>query len=64
MWDIIKEIKRRGTMNSNDVSSYSLETLGKKRKAAGGCLARALEYGHIEIVGTTIVNGEEINIYA
>jgi len=63
MWEIIREIKRRGTMNSNDVSRYSIEILGKKRKAAGGCLARAIEYGHIEIVGTTIVNGEEVNIY-
>lgn len=64
MWDIIKEIRRRGTMDGSEVSRYSIVTLGRERKSAGGCLARAIQYGHIEIVGTTYVNGQEVNIYA
>lgn len=64
MWDIIYEIRRRGTMNGNEVSKYSIFTLGRQRKSAGGCLARAIQYGHIQIVGTTFVNGQEVNIYA
>ena len=64
MWDIINEIRRRGKMDGNAVSQYSINTLGREKKSAGGCLARALEYGHIQIVGTTFVNGKEVNVYA
>lgn len=64
MWDIIAEIKRQGTMDGNAVSHYSLHVLAKKKKSAGGCLARALEYGHIRIVGTTTIYGKQVNIYA
>ena len=64
MWDIINEIRYRGVMNGNEVSAYSINYLGRKRKSAGGCLARAIQYGHIQIVGTTYINGQEVNIYA
>lgn len=64
MWSIINEIRRRGTMNGDQVSKYSRFTLLRKEKSAGGCLARAIEYGHIAIVGTTFVNGKQYNIYA
>ena len=64
MWSIIKEIKRRGTMNRCEVSEYSINRLHRKRKSAGGCIARAIEYGHISIVGTVYVNGKEENVYA
>lgn len=64
MWSVIYEIRRRGTMNSGDVSNYCRFTLGRAKKSAGGCLARALEYGHIKIVGTIFVNGQMQNIYA
>lgn len=64
MWDIINEIRRRGTMNGNDVSNYSIHTLGRKKKSAGGSIARAIQYGHIRIVNTTYINGKQVNIYA
>ena len=64
MWDIINEIRRRGTMNGNDVSDYSIHALGRKKKSAGGCIARAIQYGHIRIVNTTYINGKKVNIYS
>lgn len=64
MWDIVNEIKKQGTMNGNQVSKYSRFTLLKNKKSAGGCLARAIQYGYIKIVGTTYVNGKQYNIYA
>ena len=35
MWNIINEIRRRGTMNGNDVSDYSIHALGRKKKNCG-----------------------------
>ena len=64
MWDIINEIRKRGTMNGNDVSNYSIYTLERKRKSAGGCIARAIQYGHIHIVNTVYINGQKVNVYA
>lgn len=64
MWEIIHEIRRRGTMRGSEISNYSIYTLGRKRKSAGGCIARAIQYGHIQIVGTTYINGKQENIYA
>ncbi|MDD5936359.1 MAG: hypothetical protein PUC65_12510 [Clostridiales bacterium] len=64
MWDIINEIRRRGTMNGIDVSDYSIHSLGRKKKSAGGCIARAIQYGHIQIVNTIYINGKQVNIYA
>lgn len=64
MWAIINEIRRRGSMDGNEISDFSINTLGRKKKSAGGCIARAIEYGHIRIVNTTYVNGKLVNIYA
>ena len=64
MWDIINEIRRRGTMNGNEVSNYSIHTLGRKEKSAGACIARAKQYGHIRIVDIVCINGKQVNIYA
>ena len=64
MYEIINEIKKRGKMNGNEVSDYSINVLGRKRKSAGGCLARAKEYGYIEIIGIVYINGKEVNVYA
>lgn len=63
MWNIINEIRRRGQMNGYEASRYSIYTLGRAKKSVGGCLARAIQHGHIEIIGTTFVNGREVNIY-
>lgn len=64
MWAIINEIRRNGTMNGNQISAYSIGVLGRKKKSAGGCIARAIQYGHIQIVGSTVVNGKAENVYA
>lgn len=64
MWAIINEIRRRGSMDGDAVSRFSRFTLHRKKKSAGGCLARALEYGHIQIVGVTMINGVQYNVYA
>lgn len=63
MWEIIDEIRRRGTMNGNEVSDYSIHTLGRKKKSAGACLARAKEQGRIEIVDVVCINGKYVNVY-
>ena len=64
MYEIINEIKKRGKMNGNEVSDYSINVLGRKRKSAGACLARAKQYGYIKIVDIIYINGKEVNVYA
>ncbi len=32
-------------------------------QSAGAAIARAVEYGHAKIVGTTKVNGKDYNLY-
>ena len=59
---VIREIRRRGTMSGADVSDFC-RRMGRPDKSAGGCLARALEYGHIRIVGTTAVGKKTYNLY-
>lgn len=62
MWAVICEIRRRGIMSGAAVSAFC-HGLGRPDKSAGGCLARALEYGHIRIAGTVIVGKNTYNLY-
>lgn len=64
MWDIIQEIRRQKTMSGYQIIQYSRTILGRNERSAGACIARALQYGHIQIIGTTFVAGKQYNIYA
>lgn len=63
MWEIINEIARRGTMDSNEISDYSINTLQRVKRSAGGCMHQAVSRRHVEIIGTIYKNGREINTY-
>lgn len=64
MWDIINEIRRQQTMSGYQIVQYCHTVLGRNGYFAGACIARALQYGHIHIIGTTFVNAKRYNIYA
>ncbi len=63
MWSIINGIKRKGTMNTYEVSRYSIIILHRKKVCRRLYSQKSTVRSHF-YWGTTYVNGKLENIYA
>ena len=48
-------------MDSNEISDFSVNTLQRVKRSAGGCMHQVVSRGHVEIIGTIYKIGREIN---